>query len=160
MVARLWRPPPVSVPAPAHPHEPALRLLYVGIAPKDAASKETLRSRVLKRHARLGLADSTLRRSLAALLWEEEGWTPRLTESGRFKLSVEDDAALLAWQERNLRVSWVHIAEPWTIEGFAIRELQPPFNLRDNRDHPFYEPMDEARRRFKLTATARERDSM
>lgn len=144
-----------EVPTSPHPTEQGLRLLYIGIAPRYAESSETLRSRGLKKHAGSGLADSTLRRSLAALLWEENGWTPRLTpETSRFKLSPVDDAGLRAWQERNLRVSWVHVQQPWDIEAFAIGELEPPFNLAGNRDHPFYEEMNDARRRFKLTAEA------
>lgn len=145
--------------APAHPTEPGLAALYVGVAPREAASRETLRSRTLKKHVGSGLADSTFRRSLAALLWEKEGWTPRLTEKGRFKLSPEDDAALRAWQEQNLRLSRLEIHRPWENEPLAIRELEPPFNLADNGDHPFYETMDWARRRFKMTAEALARRS-
>jgi hypothetical protein len=98
LVARGSRPPPDG-PRSSAPGRADSAVVVVGIAPKDAESKETLRSRILKKHSALGLANSTLRRSLAALLWEQEGWTPRLTEVGRFKLSTEDDAALLAWQE-------------------------------------------------------------
>lgn len=143
-----------EVPAYPHPTEPGLRLLYVGIGPRDAASKETLRSRGLKKHVGSGLADSTFRRSLAALLWEEHGWTPRLTDAGRFKFSPEDDAGLRAWQERNLRLSWVHVERPWDVEDFAIGQLEPPFNLLDNDDHPFSEDMADARALFVATARA------
>ena len=141
---------------PAYPHltEPGLRLLYVGVARRDSGSSETLRSRTLKKHAGSGLADSTFRRGLAALLWQDEGWTPRLTATGRWKLSQEDDAALSAWQSANLRLSWVHVERPWDIEAFTIRELEPPFNLRDNPDHPFYENMATARAFFKAKAEA------
>lgn len=146
--------PAVQAHAPAHPTEPGLAALYVGVAPRDAASRETLRSRTLKKHVGSGLAASTFRRSLAALLWEKEGWTPRLTEKGRFKLSREDDAALRGWQERNLRLSWVPVERPRDTEDFAISELEPPFNLAGNLDHPFYEGMSNARACFKAKAEA------
>lgn len=147
---------PVVPPSPRSA-EPGLRLLYVGVAPKDEESRETLRSRVLKKHVRSGLPDSTFRRSLAALLWEEKGWTPRVTETGRFKLSPEDDTSLRAWQEWNLRLSWLEIERPWEWERRAIDELGPPFNLADNRDHPFYEEMANARTLFKVTAEGLDR---
>ncbi|MBA3370494.1 MAG: hypothetical protein H0T96_03455 [Thermoleophilaceae bacterium] len=143
-----------AVPLSPHPTEPGLRLLYVGVAPRDAASQETLRSRALKKHVGSGLAGSTFRRSLAALLWEEKDWTPRLTETGRFKFSPEDDAALRAWQELNLRLSWVPVERPRDTEDFAISELEPPFNLAGNLDHPFYEGMSNARACFKAKAEA------
>lgn len=143
-----------DVPATPHPSDPGLSLLYIGTAPKREGSKGTLRSRGLKQHVGSGLADSTFRRSLAALLWEENGWTPRLTETGRFKLSPEDDAALCGWQDRNLRVSWARLAEPWNSESLAISELAPPFNLAGNLDHPFYEDMSNARAYFKMKAEA------
>lgn len=144
-----------DVPTAPHPADPALRLIYIGISPRDDHSAETLRTRILNRHGGSSLSSSTLRRSLAALLWEVEGWTPRLTDGGRFTLSREDSAALRAWQERHLRVSWVHVARPWDAEGFVIRELEPPFNLKDNHGHPFYETMRDARRRFETAARAR-----
>ncbi len=148
-----------AVPASPHPSEPGLALMYVGVAPADADSAETLRSRTLKKHVSSGLAGSTLRRSLAALLWQDKGWTPRLTETGRFKFSPEDNAALSAWQERNLRLSWLAIESPWNHEDLAIRELEPPLNLADNRDHPFYEDMKSARTFFKARAEAVSREA-
>jgi hypothetical protein len=92
---------PTVLPSP-HPTEPELRLLYVGIAPKDATSNETLRTRVLKKHLGAGLAGSTFRRSLAALLWEKHGWTPRLTDTG----------TLQARRQRRHRATGVERAAP------------------------------------------------
>lgn len=142
-----------------HPSEPGLRLVYVGTAPKNEASKETLRSRVLKKHVGLGLAGSTFRRSLAALLWQERNWTPQLTEAGKWKFSPEDDAALRGWQEQNLRVTWLEIERPWESEPRAIDDLGPSFNLADNREHPFYEDMANARALFQAKAEAVARES-
>lgn len=56
-----------------------LELLYVGIARSGQASRSTLRSRVVGNHIRGTTGQSTLRRSLAALLSEREGWRSRWT---------------------------------------------------------------------------------
>ena len=133
-----------TVPRAPHATEP-LSLLYVGIAPSRATSRATLRSRILRQHARGNLAASTFRRSLAALLWREEGWTPLRTSRGKLVFSREENAALTAWQEENLRVSWCVQAEPWTFEGDVIRELEPPLNVGYNAAHPFYETIKAAR---------------
>lgn len=60
-----------GVTGPAHPSED-LELLYVGIAPKDARSKATLRSRIRGQHLGGNIGSSTFRQSLAALLWYEK----------------------------------------------------------------------------------------
>jgi hypothetical protein len=51
-----------TVPASPHPTDASLGLVYVGIAPKDANSAETIRSRVLTKHLGKPLGSSTLRR--------------------------------------------------------------------------------------------------
>jgi hypothetical protein len=51
-------------------------LVYVGIAPSRLTSRATVRPRVVGNHIGGNLAASTFRRSLAALLWRRQGWTP------------------------------------------------------------------------------------
>jgi len=80
-------------------------LLYVGIAPSRSTSKATLRSRVLGQHLGGNVGSSTFRLSLAALLWEGEGWVPERAGS-RAQLSRADNGSLSAWQERHLALSW------------------------------------------------------
>jgi hypothetical protein len=59
---------------PTSPHPTAqLGLVYLGIAPKDDASAQTIRTRVLEKHLGAALGSSTLRRALAAFLWEPRG---------------------------------------------------------------------------------------
>lgn len=53
------------VPTSPHPTEP-LGLVYVGIAPKDASSAQTIRRRTLEKHLGSALGGSTLRRAPAA----------------------------------------------------------------------------------------------
>src|ERR1700736_1301980 len=74
---------PGSLPGvPSHPHprdDVDLDLLYVGIAPNSATSKQTLRSRVLKNHLGGNTGSSTFRFSLAAILMDSENFRPEMT---------------------------------------------------------------------------------
>jgi len=81
-----------GVTGPSHPAQP-FELLYVGIAPKDAQSRATLRSRIRGQHLGGNIGSSTFRQSLAALLFEAMGWTTRWSGS-RAQLSREDNGAL------------------------------------------------------------------
>jgi hypothetical protein len=123
----------------------APHLLYVGIAPSRPTSRATLRSRVLGNHVGGNLAASTFRRSLAALLWQQEKWTPYVTARGKLRFTREENAALTAWQHRNLLLSWAVVAEPWEHERDVIAELCPPLNVEYNAAHPFCKRMQQAR---------------
>src|SRR5438034_11490845 len=60
-----------DVPTSPHPTQMKLGLVYIGIAPRDPTSAETIRSRIVEKHLGNALGSSTLRRVLAALLWED-----------------------------------------------------------------------------------------
>lgn len=141
------------VPAPPHSARNDLRVLYVGVAPKSAASSATLRTRVLENHLGSSLASSTFKRKLAAQLWELEGWTPRLTDAGRWKFDAADSLAMKAWQRAHLCVSWCPLDEPWRHEALAIETLQAPLNTDDNPSNPFLDTLEAARLRFVAAAT-------
>ncbi len=128
-------------------------LLYVGIAPKSTSSAANLRSRVLDVSGNLG--SSTFRRSLAALLWEREGWTPRMTTSGKLTFSASDNKGLSRWQEENLRIGWYVADEPWAREATLIAELSPPLNVKSNAGHVFEPSMRKARARLAEVAETR-----
>lgn len=138
------------VPGAPHPSEP-YGLLYVGIAPSRATSSATLRSRLLGQHIGGNVGSSTFRRSLAALLFERECWTPVRTTT-RELLTADDNANLSAWQREHLRLAWLHVVNSWEGEAEVIAEMQPALNLAGNASHPFYATMSEARRRFKAAA--------
>jgi hypothetical protein len=96
-----WWAPAGGVPGidgPAHPSA-ELELLYVGIAPNGAASKATLRSRLVRNHIRGTTGQSTLRRALASLLSEREGWRSRWTM--RPVLVDEDETRLSLWMGKS-----------------------------------------------------------
>jgi hypothetical protein len=140
-----------GVPSPAHPVE-SVELLYVGIAPKNSTSSARLRSRLCRQHIGGNIVASTFRFGLASLLWQVEGWTPRRSASGKYRLSREENQALSAWQRHHLRVSWAVIDVPWQVEPDVVRAMEPPMNRHHNESHPFYEQMGLARDRFRDAA--------
>lgn len=85
-----WWPPPAilpDLPGLPHPTAPDLRLLYVGLAAR-------LRSRLGSNHLRRS-GSSTLRRTLAGLLLDEQGYRTRWTD--RVVLVDDDEARLTKW---------------------------------------------------------------
>jgi hypothetical protein len=144
----------LAVPPAPHPTDRTLRLLYVGIAPARITSNANLRSRVIGQHIGGNLGSSTFRRSLAALLWEQQGWRPFMTAGGKVAFSPEDNAALTRWQEQHLRLAWKVVVEPWTHEGELIAAMAPPLNLAENGSHHFHDTMSDARARLMAEARA------
>jgi len=142
-----------DVPWRAHPTA-SLGLLYIGIAPSRVTSRATLRSRLLRQHIGGNVGSSTFRLGLAALLWETNGWVPRLSASGRPALSDRDNQQLSEWQQVHLQVSWATVGEPWSIEALAVASMAPPMNREHNHDHPFCPAMGSARDRFRAVARA------
>ena len=138
-----------GVPLPSH--RPPW-LLYVGIAPSRATSRATVRSRVLRQHVGGNLAASTFRRSLAALLWRTQGWTPYRTARGKLRFTSQDNAALTVWQRENLMLSWALTDKPWLSEANVIAALKPPLNVDHNAAHPFCAEMKQARADFAANA--------
>jgi hypothetical protein len=150
-----WWIAPGSIPGvPHHPHPLAdvdLGLLYVGIAPKFATSKQTLRSRVLKNHLGGNTGSSTFRFSLASLLLDAEQFAPTVTAT-KYTLTRDDNRRLSAWQRAHLFLTWCEQPRPWEVEADVIAAMQPPLNLAENHAHPFYDTLHEARCRFRQAA--------
>jgi hypothetical protein len=138
-----------ELPTTAHPVEP-FGLIYVGIGPGRASSKRVLQARFSDHGKDAGR--STLRRALASLLYQREGW--RLQWTDRPLLTEADNDALTAWMDANLRVQWVRALEPWGIEGEIVRRMHPPLNRTHNQEHPFYKELGAARKRFRAAALA------
>lgn len=141
-----WAPPKVlsDLHGPAHPSEPELRLLYVGIAYR-------LRSRLGSNHMKRS-GSSTLRRTLAGLLLDVEGSRTRWTD--RVVLIDEDERRLTAWMTEHLRVSWCEQQAPRDIEGAIIRALLPPLNV-DHASGPALHVVKAARRRYSASGVER-----
>lgn len=92
-----------------------------------------------------------MRRSLAALLWEKQGWTP-LWATDRVALSKDENKQLSEWIACNLKVAWFAHPEPWTVESAVIAQMQPPLNVMSNQNHSFYPLIKAARARLEAVA--------
>lgn len=129
---------------PPHPSIPNLRLLYVGIATK-------LRSRLGSNHlGRTG--SSTLRRTLAGLLLDDEQYRTRWTD--RVVLVDDDERRLTDWMVAHLRVSWCEHPTPRDVEESIIHVLRPPLNV-DHATGPVLELVKAARRHYYASAGPR-----
>lgn len=100
------------------------RPLYVGVA-----AKQSIAARGLGMHLE-ATRMSTLRRSLAALLYEDLDLLPgvEVQRRGKFKLAPAHEDRLTAWMLRHLTFSWVIHLEPRRVEREIVADLLPPFN--------------------------------
>lgn len=128
-------------PGPAHPHEPGMRMLYLGIA-------TDLRRRVRSNHLRRS-GTSTLRRTLAGLLLEPESL--RTTWTDRVVLVDEDEVRLTAWMDEHLRLTWCAASEPRRVEAALIERLRPPLNV-EHASGPHVDAVKAARARYYASA--------
>lgn len=133
-----------DMPGQSHPEGPNLRLLYIGLATR-------LRSRLGQNHMRRS-GSSTLRRTLAGLLLDDEGYRTRWTD--RVVLVDDDEARLTAWMTTNLRVSWCTHLDPGQVEGDVIRTLRPPLNV-EHASGPVCDVVKAARKRYRSSAGPR-----
>jgi len=140
-----------GVPGRPHPTEPGLHLLYVGISPRDAASQQNLRARLLDNHIGGNTGSSTFRFVLASLLLSDLDLHPR-KKAKKVVLDREDNVRLREWQTENLRVTWCERPAPWEIEGEVIAEMKPPLNAAGNSAHPFYATVKASRGAFRAAA--------
>ncbi|WP_213571514.1 GIY-YIG nuclease family protein [Rhodococcus sp. USK13] len=116
-----WAAPDVfpQLTGPPHPTDTGARLLYVGLA-------TNLRRRITSHHLRRS-GSSTLRRTLAGLLLDTEGYRTRRTD--RVVLVDEDEIRLTAWMHAHLRVSWCEHPTPAAVEATVIEQWAPPLNV-------------------------------
>jgi hypothetical protein len=140
-----------EVPPQPHPTARATDLFYVGIAPRDATSTSTIRSRVLDFHLGGNTGSSSLRQAVAALLLDSLALAPRRATK-KVVLPKEDNKRLSTWFEEHLLLTWCKFPEPWSIEDLVIAVLRPPLNLAKNSAHPFYPALKTSRRRFRAAA--------
>ena len=129
---------------PMHPRRPDLRLLYVGIA-------TSLRRRLASNHLRRS-GSSTLRRTLAGLLLDEERFRTRWTD--RVVLVDDDEIRLTAWMTTNLRISWCEHPTPRDVEAGIIQMMRPPLNV-DHASGSTREIVKTARRTYYASAGRR-----
>jgi len=141
-----WASPDVlpALTGPTHPVNLDLRLLYVGIATK-------LRSRLASNHlGRTG--SSTLRRTLAGFLLDDEQYRTRWTD--RVVLVDDDERRLTEWMVKHLHVTWCEHATPRDVEQSIIQTLRPPLNV-DHASGPMLDLVKAARRYYYASAGPR-----
>lgn len=141
-----WAPPAVlgDLKGPINHTDAMVRLLYVGVAAK-------LRSRLGQNHLKR-TGSSTLRRTLAGLLLDAEGFRTRWTD--RVVLVDEDEARLTDWMTTNLRVTWTEYPTPRDVEPALIERLVPPLNV-DHATGAARDVIKAARRRYYASAGPR-----
>ena len=110
-----------------------------------------LRARLGQNHMKRS-GSSTLRRTLAGLLLDDEAFRTRWTD--RVVLVDEDEVRLTAWMEANLRVSWCEYPSPRDVEPLVIDNLAPPLNV-EHASGPAREVIKAARRRYYASAGPR-----
>lgn len=140
-----------GIPIRPHPDIAGISLLYVGISPARLGSGQTLRGRIVGNHLHGNTGSSTFRLTLAAFLFDAQGWRP-IARGPKTTLAPADNRALSNWQADRLAVSWSLHAEPWAVEQRVIERMQPPLNLAANAGADFYETVREARRRFRAAS--------
>jgi hypothetical protein len=139
-----WAPPAVfaALPGRAHPTSTDLRLLYIGKA-------TDLRRRVQRHHLRRS-GSSTLRRTLAGLLLESEGY--QTTWTGRAVLMPSDEVRLTEWMHDQLRLNWVVTSDRHQVETRMIATLHPPLNIQGAPPGPGSDTVRGARAAFRRSA--------
>lgn len=125
-------------------------VLYVGIAPKSLASKETLRPRI-KKHFKGNAYGSTLRLTLGCLLSTQLGIELRRVSKSRMTFA-NGEKILDEWLNENALVAYVVRKNPWNVEAQLIQALSLPLNLEYNENHAFYSSLSAIRKRAKENA--------
>ncbi len=131
-----FREPPPSVPVHGCHQREGLTLLYVGISPKNAQSRQNLRKRITY-HYRGNAEGSTLRLTLGTLLASESDYPLRRVGSGRrMTFTHLGEQWLDGWLERNAFVCWTEHPEPWHLEHELLAAHNLPLNIQGNRHNP------------------------
>ena len=118
-------------------------LLYVGVAGKK--SGRTLRDRVYGDHLNQNSKGSTLRFSLAALLWKDIGLNPKKKLKGE-----EEKKRLNSWIFQHAKVAWIEIQNPEKLETQIIKEYGKclPLNLKGNKANPCKKELKQLRKEW------------
>jgi hypothetical protein len=128
-----------------NPDMSSYRLAYIGIARR-------LRARIVGNHLRRS-GGSTLRRTLASLLLEAEGYQTMWTD--RVVLVPADELRLTAWMHQHLSLTWAQQPQPRQLEAQLIARLQPPLNISASADTADRTAIQRARIAFRASAGPR-----
>ena len=117
-------------------------LLYIGIAGDSTESKQNLRSRINGKHINGSVCNSTLRKSLATLLYKNLNLQlrPVVTQQKKyFVLDRPSENRLIEWLIQNTRVAFIPKKEPWKSEDNNLEKYGQylPLNILKNPNNPF-----------------------
>jgi hypothetical protein len=115
-----------------------LSLLYIGTAGADLSKKGTLRTRLGNNHLGGNERQSTVCKTLAALLPDVVGPAVAKNERGRIKFHTSTDGAvqLRQWMDQNIAACWIDFPRPADLEERLVRQYAPPLNIYFSA-HPF-----------------------
>jgi hypothetical protein len=143
---------PPSVPTADCYVRDALTLLYIGISPKNAVSRQNLRKRI-SYHYKGNAEGSTLRLTLGTLLADHNDFPLRRVGSGRrMTFTHLGEPWLDNWMGENAFVCWTENDEPWLFERQLLQSYSLPLNIQDNRHHPFCSSLSAMRSEAKRLA--------
>ena len=152
MYAWYFRDIPPAVPAAGCHTRDGLTLLYIGISPKNASSRQNLRKRVTY-HYKGNAEGSTLRLTLGTLLAPISDFPLRRVGSGRrMTFTHLGEQWLDNWLARNAFVCWTEHPEPWHLEHELLAANSLPLNIQDNRHHPYCSTLSAIRQEAKQQA--------
>ncbi len=119
-------------------------LLYIGIAGKKKG--RTLRDRIYGDHLNQNSTGSTLRHSLASLLWQEINLNPVMQLNGD-----NEKQKLNRWIFQHARVAWIENDNPEKIEKVMLKEFGNYllFNIQDNKNNPYSKELQRLRKSWK-----------
>jgi hypothetical protein len=105
-------------------------LLYVGVAGKKEG--RTLRDRIYSEHLNQNSKGSTLRQTLASLLWKDIHLIPAMQLNGE-----NEKQKLNNWMFQHARVSWTETTKPELIEELILKYFgcYLRFNIKDNKSN-------------------------
>jgi len=119
-------------------------LLYIGIAGKREG--RTLRDRIYGDHLNQNSAGSTLRQTLAALLWSEICLNPLKQLNGD-----NEKQKLNHWIFQHARVAWLKSDNPGKVEKLMIKEFGRYFhlNIQGNKNNPRRKELKQLRKNWR-----------
>jgi len=119
-------------------------LLYIGIAGKKRG--RTLRNRIYGDHLNQNSKGSTLRQSLASLLWQEINLNPVMQLNGQ-----NEKQKLNRWIFQHARVAWIENGNPRKVEKVMISRFGKYllFNLQHNKSNPYRKELEQLRAKWR-----------
>ena len=120
------------------------QLMYIGIA--GSIEGRTLRNRISDEHLRQNSKGSTLRQTLAALLYDTIGLDPRNQLN-----SADEKSILNNWIFEHGRVAWLTATNPEEIEKAILAEYGQllPLNIEGNDHNPFRDRLRQLRKEWR-----------